>query len=118
MALVVTHLIVLSLGTASLWPVCMVARFARLLGGSFTAVRILPTVDGCASFCLGVSPPVSRRCWAYEQTSVPLLCILTSGLVRGGLEARGPDSRVCVSISSCHLDTDAACEVVFGSCSS
>lgn len=94
------------------WP-----RFARVLGGSFIAVSVLPTVGGCAPFCLGVSPPVSRLCWAYGQTSVPLLCILTPGLVRGGLEARGPDSRVCVCISSCHLDADAGCEVVFGCCS-
>ena len=118
LALVVSHLIVLSLGTASPWPVCVVGRFARVLGGSFIAVRVLSTVGGCASFCLGVSPPTSRLCWACEPPSVPLLCILTSGSVRGGLEARGPDSRVCVCISSCHLDTDAGCEVVFGCCSS
>lgn len=41
---------------------------------------------------------MSCLCRASAQTRVPLLCILTSGVTRGGTEAYRPDSRVCVCV--------------------
>ena len=78
---------------------CLVGQFARVLGRS-VAVCVLPIAGWHASFRLGMSPLMSCLWRAYAQTRVPLLCILTSGVARGGTEAYGPDSQgVCVCVS-------------------
>ena len=48
-------------------------------------------------FYHGVLPLMSCLCWASAQARAPLLCILTSGVARGGTEAYRP-LRVCVCV--------------------